>query len=56
MIYSASKLSPNIILTKKVKEGFDINIDERNLVFVSLDENITNLLNPKNYPSFTFFW
>ena len=39
-----------------MKERFDIDISEQGLVFVNLDENVANNLDPQNYSSFTLFW
>ena len=49
-------MTPQEILTSKVKERFGIEITEKDLNFVNLDEEIANKLEAKNYPSFTLFW
>jgi len=44
------------ILDQKVKDRFGIEISESNLHFVNLDLELTNSLEPKNYPTFTLVW
>ena len=49
-------MKPKDLLQQKVKDRFGINISEENLHFVNLDIDLTNSLEPKNYPTFTLFW
>ena len=55
-IYSGSQMNPEDILEQKVRLRFGINIHSDNLEFVTIDKDLHNALDPKNYPSFTMVW
>jgi alpha-1,2-mannosyltransferase len=55
-IYSGSQMNPEDILEQKVRQRFGINIHPENLEFVTIDQDLHNALDPKNYPSFTMVW
>ena len=50
MIYSVSKLTQKEILTTKVKERFGIEVVEKDLHFITIDEDVAYKLEAKNYP------
>ena len=56
MIYSNSKLTPNEIIQKKVKDRFGTDVSDHGLYFIQLDEKLANGLDPKNHPTLTLFW
>jgi hypothetical protein len=49
-------MTPEDIITKKVRERFGTEVTEVGLYFIKLDKKLADGLDPKNYPSLTLVW
>lgn len=55
-IYSGSQMNPEDILSEKVLKRFGISITMDHLHFETIDKDLHDSLDPKNYPSLTMVW